>query len=307
MKTSILSEYIPASWFDEKGIYKVRARILERSPDVNGCLFMTLTVDPSRYSGPDVAHDHAKDKIRRVFQRFRDGVNHKGKKYKFDAPYCWKLEFHKNGWPHFHIIFLSRRKFLPPDLLKRVWNLGRTDVGRIVTDEFDYLLKYVSKNPDLPDWILDRSNLRIFQTSRGFYKPIPKAPNKPIRKSKTKKKNVSRTIRERLSKWSHMGKLVSEDKSHVEVLHFPVPLKEIFTHLIVDIAREGRYLGKRKVIIKTSHQKSAWIQKAWEIARNRDYSSPEWSLSVPPLSTNEKTEKVRLYSLKRKLQPHPGT
>jgi hypothetical protein len=71
------------------------------------------------------------------------------------------------------MIFLTKR-FLPADLVTHLWGFGRTDVKRIKTSEFNYLLKYVTKGPTLPDWVLQMPRLRIFQSSRGFLKPLPK-------------------------------------------------------------------------------------------------------------------------------------
>ena len=83
-----------------------------------------------------------------------------------------QVEFHDNGWVHYHAIFLTRR-FLPKELLAVLWDRGWVKVQRITTDEFNYLLSYVTKPADLPAWVLKRKRLRVFQTTKGFLKPLP--------------------------------------------------------------------------------------------------------------------------------------
>ena len=110
--SAVLREYIPASWFHARGIYKVLARLNPRLPDVGGNLFLTFTVNPALYASPAAAFEHARDRLRRIFYRLRRGVTWEGKKYVIDAPYAIKVEFHQNGWAHFHVVFLTQR-YLP--------------------------------------------------------------------------------------------------------------------------------------------------------------------------------------------------
>ena len=49
MSETVLKEYIPTSWFHPKGVYKVNQRLKGRLPNVNGCLFATLTLDRNYY------------------------------------------------------------------------------------------------------------------------------------------------------------------------------------------------------------------------------------------------------------------
>jgi len=209
MNAAVLREYIPASWFHARGIYKVIARLLPRLPDVGGNLFLTFTVNPALYASPATAFEHARDRLRRIFHRLRRGVTWEGKKYIIDEPYAIKVEFHQNGWAHFHVVFLTRR-FLPGALLNHLWGLGRTNVQRISNDKFHYLLKYVTKGGGLPTWVLSRPRLRIFQASRGFYidtrrQAVPVLPPRPDRQ-----KREESTLGERLNRWSKTA-LVAQD------------------------------------------------------------------------------------------------
>ena len=256
MSAAILREYIPASWFHAKGIYKVLARLTPRLPDVGGCLFLTFTVNPALYGSPAAAFEHARDRLRRIFHRLRHGVSWEGKKYTIDAPYAIKVEFHQTGWAHFHVVFLTRRH-LPGALLNHLWGLGRTNVQRISNDKFRYLLKYVTKGGGLPDWVLDRSRLRVFQASRGFYvqqteQKVPAGPAKiePLTRAST-------TLRERHLRWL-MSALV-EDDGHFQVYFLKAPFHDLVAELILPAAMQRRYIGHGRFQISDISQLEPWI------------------------------------------------
>ena len=256
MSTAILREYIPASWFHARGIYKVLARLTPRLPDVGGDLFLTFTVNPMLYSSPSAAFDHARDKLRRVFHKLRRGVIWEGKRYVIDAPYAIKVEFHLNGWAHFHAVFLTRR-FIPGALLNHLWGLGRTNVKRISNDEFRYLLKYVTKGGGLPDWVLDRPRLRVFQASRGFYVQQIEE-QKPAGPPKLETlKRFSSTLRERLQRWA-MTALVEED-GQFRAYYLKAPFHDLVAELIFPVAMERRYLGAGRFLISDISQLDPWI------------------------------------------------
>ncbi len=147
-----IKEFIPASWFHPVGIFKVLGRFWDRLPDVGGKLFLTFTLDPKNYASEEAAFEDSRDWLRKVFFKLRQGVEHEGKTYVIDAPYCIKVEFHESGWVHYHAIFLTHR-FLPKELLAELWGLGWVKVQRITNTDFHYLLKYVTKPADLPAWV----------------------------------------------------------------------------------------------------------------------------------------------------------
>lgn len=237
-----LRPFIPPSWFHEKGIHKVLKKLEPRLPDVSGKLFLTFTTDPKLFKDAESAFECSRDKLRKLFYRLRKGVEWEGKRYRIDAPYCVKVEFHENGWAHYHVIFLTRR-FLPGPLLNHLWDYGRTNVARISQDEFRYLLKYVTKAASLPDWVLNRGRLRVFQSSRGFLKPIETKP-KPTEQVKlvdVPKRKQTSTLGERLEKWQHKGLLrIGESYS---ALQFKRPFSEVVGDEILFAAEQGRYLG----------------------------------------------------------------
>ncbi|WP_269527253.1 rolling circle replication-associated protein [Coraliomargarita parva] len=267
MKTTYLKAYVPTSWFHPVGIYKVLKRFWDRLPNVAGCLFATFTIDREAMRaqgyGPSEAFDITRDRIRKIFYELRQGVEWKGKLYKIDSEYCTKVEFHNDeeGWPHFHCIWLTRR-FVPAELLAHLWSYGRTNVKRIKNDDFHYLLKYVCKGGQIPEWVQDRKRLRIFQPSRGFLKPDPKKRETVKKETEGPKRHTS-TLRERLHKWERLALIVTEnsEKAYKEVrqiiLH--APFKSIFDRLILSVALDGRYLGDRKIQINKQKELYPWL------------------------------------------------
>lgn len=234
--------FIPASWFHEQGIFKVLRRLEPRLPEVGGKLFLTFTTDPKLFKDAESGFECGRERLRKVFYRLRKGVEWDGERYQIDAPYCVKVEFHRNGWAHFHSIFLTE-EFLPGRLLNELWGHGRTHVGRISQKRFRYLLKYVTKGDSLPEWILKRPRLRVFQSSRGFLKP---AEGQRSSKKQTKRSDsVASTpsIGDRLEKWRHTGILRELDRHRP--IQFKRPFSEIVMDEILNTARNGYYRGRQ--------------------------------------------------------------
>ena len=266
-----IKEFIPASWFHPVGIYKVLARIWDRLPNVSGKLFLTLTLDPKNYANEETAFESSRQRMRKVFYQLRHGVEHEGKIYVIDAPYCVKVEFHESGWVHYHVIFLTRR-FLPKELLAKLWNLGWVKVQRITTKDFHYLLKYVTKPDDLPEWVLKRKRLRVFQTTKGFLKPLfVKAASHPLDELKPlsqqtddesllqlKRRRASYTIDERFWRWARMA--VLRQNSRARTVKFRMPYREIFDHLVLPAAMDGRYKGGGQIIVPRKEGLRLWLK-----------------------------------------------
>lgn len=255
-----IKEFIPASWFHPVGIFKVLARFWDRLPDVGGKLFLTFTLDPNNYANEETAFEDSRDWLRKVFYQLRQGVEHEDKIYVIDAPYCIKVEFHENGWVHYHAIFLTHR-FLPKELLAELWGLGWVTVQRIKNDEFHYLLKYVTKPDELPAWVLKRKRLRVFQTTKGFLKPLPPKP-KTI-SLKEPRKRASYTMDERFWRWACMAVIRQNGKART--IQFQIPYRELFDHLVLSAARDGRYKGSGEIIINRKEGLNQWIQKQHQL------------------------------------------
>jgi hypothetical protein len=250
-----IKEFVPASWFHPVGIYKVLARLWPRLPDVGGKLFLTFTVDPKNYANEETAFEDSRQWLRKVFYRLRHGVEHECKTYVIDAPYCVKVEFHESGWVHYHSIFLTRR-FLPKELLAELWGLGWVKVQRITTEEFHYLLTYVTQPEDLPGWVRTRKRLRVFQTTKGFLKPLPAQP-KTI-SLKEPRKRASYTIEERFWVWACQA--VLRQRGAARVVRFQMPYRKLFDHLVLSAALDGRYKGGGEIIVSRREGLTVWLK-----------------------------------------------
>lgn len=254
-----IKEFIPASWFHRLGILKVLARFWDRLPDVSGKLFLTLTLNPKNYANEEAAFEESRDWMRKLFSQLRKGVEHEGKTYIIDAPYCVKVEFHESGWVHYHVIFLTRR-FLPKELLAELWGLGWVNVKRISNSDFRYLLKYVTKPDELPAWVLKRKRLRVFQTTKGFLKPLPKEEKviSLVDELKPKRKRASYTMDERFWRWACMA--VIRQNGQARTVQFQIPYREIFDHLVLAAALDGRYKGSGEIIINRKEGITLWLK-----------------------------------------------
>ena len=236
-----LRRYVPASWFHPVGVLKVLNRIWDRLPDVSGKLFITFTLDPKLFGDEAAGFELSRDRLRRMFYELRKGAEHEGKRYVVDAPYCVKVEFHDSGWVHYHVVFLTRR-FVPGALLTDLWGLGRVNIQRITNEDFHYLLKYVTKAGDLPEWVKSRKRLRVLQTTKGFLRELPKTDaddsdeSEPELKPETHR--ASYTIAERLDRWERMA--VIRDGERIATLLFRCPFRDLFDHLVLSVALEDR-------------------------------------------------------------------
>ncbi|MDP0500895.1 MAG: hypothetical protein Q7P63_12435 [Verrucomicrobiota bacterium JB022] len=256
----VLKQFHPESWFDPVGIKKVLKRLEPRLPDVSGALFLTLTIDRKLFGDPASAFEYTRNRLRKVFYRLRKGVMWKGKLVKIDAPYCVKVEFHHDleGWPHFHVIFLTRR-FFDGELLRKLWDCGRCDVKRISNEDFRYLLKYVVKGAgEVPEWVKQRKRIRIFQSSHGFLKPLPEKEEdeEPASECPPRRRDTS-TIGERLEKWRKTALYITEN--WVQQFRLERPFREILDEIVLDVAIAGRYLGYFRVQINEPQQLHEWI------------------------------------------------
>lgn len=210
-----LRPYAPPSFFTTHGAF-AKKRQLERKgfpQDLRGWRFVTLTLDPKEYPDPFFAWMLGKRHLRQFVYLLK-------KKYGLRR-WCWKLEFHEPDecgrvYPHWHLLFDYKQR-IDKDELAALWGKGRTNIKRVDGQTFEYLFKYATKAIDcIPDWILARTTVRLFQTSKGFFPPLPasdKAKEKEPKASPRQltdgpgedtQNNWSRTetIGERLTKWS---------------------------------------------------------------------------------------------------------
>jgi hypothetical protein len=129
-------------------------------------------------------------------------------------------------------------------------------VQRIKTTDFHYLLKYVTKPDELPEWVKKRKRLRVFQTTKGFLKPLPPKPK--IISLKEPRKRASYTMDERFWRWACSAVIRQNGKARK--VGFQMPYREIFDQLVLSAAREGRYKGSGEIIINRKEGLNLWLK-----------------------------------------------
>ncbi len=238
------------NWFTPQGTWKKR-RAIERKglPKLKGRRFITLTLDPERFGFDSCAgYIAGKDKLRRFLEAGRnEGLWPRG------CWWCWKLEFQRNGWAHWHLLIDRKARFghLQLATLSEIWGLGRVNCRRISTGSFGYQFKYVfkgvyqeddqgyHKSYSVPEWFLDHyeapadgskprtfSRARFWQASSNFYIG-PKAPSRPSKPAQ----------------WSILPRPV---RQHLDDLE----------RSAVVIARKytGKYVRSSRIILATSRE-----------------------------------------------------
>jgi len=161
-----LHAYASESWFTSEGARMKLIRLRKAGlPSFKNWRFVTLTV-PNRNGSPYEAYLRGKDRLRRFLARFRKAIG-------VSFRWCWKLEFHDDGFAHWHLL-IEYTKRIPEQVLSEVeawWSLGRINVRRVKRPDIFYVFKYVAKSiEDVPEWVAHhRGRLRVFQASRGFY------------------------------------------------------------------------------------------------------------------------------------------
>jgi len=166
VKSHELHAYASESWWTAEGA-RIKARRLQRAglPDFTNWRFLTVTV-ASRSLAPKKSYELGKSRMRRFLARVRKAL---GKRFRW----CWKLEFHEDGYPHWHLL-LEYLQRIPAEILADLeswWGLGRLNVRRVNHADIRYVFKYVAKGPeDVPAWVAaHKGSLRVFQASQGFY------------------------------------------------------------------------------------------------------------------------------------------
>ena len=219
-----LRPYYAESWFTAEGA-RLKARRLQRAgmPDLTNWRFVTLTM-ATRSLPPSAAYQLGKARLRRFLARFRSAL---GRPFRW----CWKLEFHEDGYAHWHLL-LEYRQALPEEILPELetwWGLGRCNVRRVRQHEIAYVLKYVAKGPeDLPAWVWEhKGRLRVFQTSRGFFTHT-RTKRRAKQEPRTCLLPVSLRTRHRWD--SRKALLVEEhaDRLRISVVKLPTPFLTAF-------------------------------------------------------------------------------
>ena len=128
--------------------------------------------------------------------------------------YTVTLEFHKSGWPHWHVLVDAR--FVCKHKLQKAWRLGVCWFSKpkgfdSIEHAINYATKYVVKTTDpdddddnreeflFPDWVMDKkTNLRRFSASRELSKRWSRGGRKNTMSDKPKKARITKTGRQKI-------------------------------------------------------------------------------------------------------------
>ncbi|WP_145084814.1 rolling circle replication-associated protein [Anatilimnocola aggregata] len=170
-------------------------------------MMVTLTVDPKLFGSPVEAYRYVREKraIAELVRALKKAGHLRSNRY------FYVVEFHKNGWAHFHL--LLEAEFIPFKVLCQLWGRNRPKSApawghkyeeslagvepefgtcRISVGKFSggahhaacYATKYMVKYPEhgFPQWTFDEMNagrrIRLYQTSHGLLPGKPSSKNK---------------------------------------------------------------------------------------------------------------------------------
>lgn len=190
-------KYSPPSWLDREGAAKKFREIKRKGiPKMHLWRFTTLTVADRK--------QHPVDALKRMKRQFRYFIRSVRARYGSHVRWARKLEFHDDGFPHFHVLIEVKHKLDEEEFgfFEKAWALGRVNHQCVGAGKYSngldaglsYIYKYCFKSPwgnGLPDWFADYyvparhdkngecvrpesfSRTRFWQTSQGFYTGTP--------------------------------------------------------------------------------------------------------------------------------------
>jgi hypothetical protein len=203
-----VARYTPASWFDEQGALKKLYEIQRKGiPNMLYWRFMTLT-----YAGRTPGGE--KQAFAAMRKRFKKFIKIVRSRYGDKIRWARKLEFHEDGWPHFHLLLEIKHKLEQEEMdwIESAWRLGAVDFQMVGAAKYGqgnlenglrYMLKYAFKAQGIPEWFGEYykpaqkrivrqadgteleivtkpesfARIRFWQTSINFYTG-PKSPKK---------------------------------------------------------------------------------------------------------------------------------
>jgi len=190
----VARQFHPKSWYSTDGASAKYFQLAPKLPSFKHWRFLTLTLDPKKFTSAEAGYEYAKDRLRYFFQKVK---NHLGIK---ELRYFWKLEFHKSGWPHWHVLLDYRQK-VDINHIVRCWGNGDVDVEHCRDRRLPYLFKYLCKtDEDLPKWFLQYRRPRVYQASMNLYAAVPTTD--PVDKKPACSGQVGDLLGERLKRWA---------------------------------------------------------------------------------------------------------
>lgn len=174
---------------------------------------LTFTVDPKKFDSAEQAHDTITKGgfLRRLLKLLKIRA------------WVWVLEFHKSGWPHWHVLVdLSERGRLTPEDLRRCWRLWRDKWGLGGVDvrlkrQFEtaehavmYVTKYLMKPPKTgyPEWFLAGKGRRLVQASKRVGALCFKGSEHKETQKETEKRRESRSLAVRMAECGTSCRLI---------------------------------------------------------------------------------------------------
>lgn len=151
--------------------------------DYRRSVFLTLTLDPAKFSGLP----NAWREITPQFNRFMTELF--TRKLKRRIPYIAVVEAHKKGYPHIHILFLGVSRIMDWREIRNIWGLGhtwinRTYEGKKIKNPVAYMFKYITKTftktnekNELTHALLWLFHRRSYLNSRNLVQPLNSLKN----------------------------------------------------------------------------------------------------------------------------------
>lgn len=197
LKMPIVKAYRPPSWYTREGAQKKLSQLEAKGlPSFRDWRFITLTVDPKQFASAQSAYEYINERFRYFMRDLRHtlGVS--------NLSFIRKLEFQRNGWPHWHVI-LDYKKKIDHSRLLDLWSYGFVEIQRIKSKSLKYLFKYVAKGLEstLPSWFLQYSRPRIIQTSKIFPSKEPSHNSHEGRAPSLERGGVPESLGQRLKRW----------------------------------------------------------------------------------------------------------
>lgn len=172
---------------------KLRERLIPILETFAHTMMLTLTIDPKLFESPEEAYWYVRDK--RAITELVRALRKAG--YLITGRFFYVVEWHKNGWPHFHLLVEARH--IPHKELARLWGRHRPKTApkwrgsyarslKGQSPEFGsvlfskrafksakhaacYAIKYMIKQPEqgYPEWVMDSTRqIKLYSTSRGL-------------------------------------------------------------------------------------------------------------------------------------------
>ena len=231
------------NWFTKLGALAKRKQLEQKGiPDLKYWKFITLTLDPKKVGNHESGMHYGKARMKRFYEALDN-------KFGFRTS-CMKMEFHKSGAVHWHIMYDYKKKFTKSEMafISDAWGLGRINIKANKCSNLDYMWKYVTKGgTDIPDWFMDGwhdgktyEKTRFWSARKGFYTG---APAKAKEKKPKKTSHVYWTVRELYDSIGFRASVCFNGKTRTLKLnnHYSYLLNELVNYHKVGGAR---YIGQ---------------------------------------------------------------